>query len=479
MTQKDVTLAPFSEEAEQSVIGAILVNADSFLTISATLRSEDFYLLRNSFIWDAFMRISNRDERIDYVTVLEELRTVNQLDGIGGSNYLLKLANNTPSAYNAESYAQIVKRAAIRRRLLAAADEIKILARNESMTIENVQVAVIQKVDDAVSDLYGESRHMTGPESLGYYAEYLDDLIERVARGEVIGVPLPKAWAVLRESVPAVYPGEFVIVSGQSGGGKSAFMESWAEDCAAQGVRTHYIHTEMTLAQMFTRRMSRNSGIPYYALASGDLADGMYQRGIESDQRIKDWMPFIAYEWMPSVKFALLAIKMRRAVLRGAKVLFVDHFQDIQTIATGKENPVLAAEQAVTWLAGFAEARGVIVIVASQENADGATKWTKKLTEMATIWLRFERERLNSEYAYQYKGVEVRAKPGEDSPVAEVFVNKARFGKKAKFQMCYHGPAFKWLDMTEITHQQAEGNIISIADMQARQRASALKKESQ
>jgi len=479
MTQKDVILAPFSEEAEQSVIGAILVDADSFLAISATLRSEDFYLLRNSFIWDAFMRISDRNERIDYVTVLEELRTVKQLDEIGGSNYLLKLANNTPSAYHAESYAQVVKRAAIRRRMLAAADEIRMLARNETMTIEDVQIAAIQHLDDAVSNLFVQSRYMTGAESLSHYAGHLDNLIERAARGEAIGVPLPKAWAVLRDKVPAVYPGEFVVVSGQSGGGKSAFMEQWSEVCAAQGVSTQYIHTEMTLEQIFARRTSRNTGIPYYVLASGNLADGMYQRIMEADQNIKGWMPFIAYEWMPDVRFALLASEMRRAALRGVKVFFVDHFQDIQTLATGKENPVLAAEKAVTWLAGFAERRQVIVIVASQENADGATKWTKKLTEKATVWFRFERERLNSEYAYQYKGVEVRAKPGEDSPVAEVFVNKARFGRKAQFQMCYHGPAFKWLDMTEIIHQQAEGNIISIADMQARQKASALKEESQ
>lgn len=130
--------APYSQEAEEALLGAVMVNPDAFLGVASFLTIDDFYILRHAYIWEALMRISERNDKADFVTVQEELRTMNRLNDIGGPAYLLQLINNTPTSVHVEVYGRLVERAAIRRRLLTAADEIKALALEEDLPIEKV-----------------------------------------------------------------------------------------------------------------------------------------------------------------------------------------------------------------------------------------------------------------------------------------------------------------------------------------------------
>ncbi len=130
--------APYSQEAEEAVLGAVMVNPDAFLGVASFLTAEDFYILRHSYIWEALLRISERNEQIDFVTLQDELRALNRLNDVGGPAYLLHLVNSTPTSIHAEVYGHLVERAAVRRRLLIAADEIKALALDEQLTIEKV-----------------------------------------------------------------------------------------------------------------------------------------------------------------------------------------------------------------------------------------------------------------------------------------------------------------------------------------------------
>lgn len=455
-------LAPFSKEAEQAVLGAVLVNSDIFLALASFLTSDDFYFVRHVHIWDALRRINDRNDRIDYVTLIDELRAHNLLDEVGGPGYLLSLANNTPSTYHAESYGRLVERAAVRRRIIAAADEIKSIARDEKLNTEEVQMQALARLDQAATFRSSRMRYMPGAISSQQYDAHIQELIRRRAEGEMLGLTMPDEWVSLRDKVPAIFPGEFVVISGPSGGGKSAFAEAWMEWMAQEGARVHYMHTEMSTEQVLHRRMTRHSGIPYPLLAGGDLREGMYSKMLEADVEIDQWAPRIGYHWMPDPPFLTLTTEMRRAYMAGARVFILDHFQDVQppTTAARGDNDVRAYERAVTWLAAFAEKRQCYVIVVSQENEQGKTKWTKKLVEKATLWLRMSRKRLSVEYAYVYKGIECHAEPGEDSPLADVFINKARFGKKAKIKMVYHGPSFLWLDTRQVRRPAMMGNKV-------------------
>src|SRR5262249_54920212 len=89
---------PYSQEAEEAVIGAVLINPEAFLAVASFLNAEDFYILRHSYIWEALHRLSDRNESIDYLTLQDELRAQTRLAEIGGPAYLTQLINSTPTS---------------------------------------------------------------------------------------------------------------------------------------------------------------------------------------------------------------------------------------------------------------------------------------------------------------------------------------------------------------------------------------------
>ena len=116
---------PMSQEAEEALLGAVLLDPKAFFGVSSFLNAEDFFIKRNEHIWTAFSRLNDRGEPIDYVTLSRELEALNLLEEIGGQPYLTSLVNNTPTAVHAEIYGELVVRAATRRRMLQAADSIR------------------------------------------------------------------------------------------------------------------------------------------------------------------------------------------------------------------------------------------------------------------------------------------------------------------------------------------------------------------
>jgi replicative DNA helicase len=99
---------PHSREAEEAVVGAVLINPEVYYDVAQFLAADDFYIHRNKWIWEAFTRLHEQRIPVDLLTLSEELEKVNQLVDVGGSAYLTSLINQVPSSLNAESYGRIV-----------------------------------------------------------------------------------------------------------------------------------------------------------------------------------------------------------------------------------------------------------------------------------------------------------------------------------------------------------------------------------
>jgi replicative DNA helicase len=141
-------LEPHSTEAEEAVLGAILINPD-VLDEVAFLRPNDFYIIRHGWIFEAITDLRKRRQPYDYLTICQELEEKGRLNEAGGMAYILNLTNKTPSSLNAEGYGQIVQRMAIRRRLLAAAGDIARAAHSEETDID----AVLAQAEQAVQEV--------------------------------------------------------------------------------------------------------------------------------------------------------------------------------------------------------------------------------------------------------------------------------------------------------------------------------------
>lgn len=174
-TEPSERLAPHSVEAEEATLGAIILNPDLFIELSSVIDGDDFYLLRHKWVWEAMEKIVERNEAIDNLSLMEELRAQGHLDEVGGGAYVSHLINNTPTSLHAETYAAIVERANIRRQLLNAASRIANYSTSPDIDIEEVleqsfgamqDIALSSVVNDivsaeeAASQLFDEIHHL-------------------------------------------------------------------------------------------------------------------------------------------------------------------------------------------------------------------------------------------------------------------------------------------------------------------------------
>ncbi|MCK6580112.1 MAG: replicative DNA helicase [Anaerolineae bacterium] len=315
-------LAPFSQEAEQAVIGAVLVNSDIFLALASFLTSDDFYFVRHVHIWDALRRINDRNDRIDYITLIDELRAHNVLDEVGGPSYLLSLANNTPSAYHAESYGRLVERAAIRRRLLAAADEIKDIARDEQMTTEKV-------ITEAESRLFRVTERSSNreiipmSEAINSYFGRMEYLYQHP--DEPLG--LPTGFRDLDKMLGGLQRSDLLIFAGRPGMGKTSFLLSMALNSASlYGARVLIFTMEMGHEQIVQRLLSMETGINTQKMRTGQFTPQEWAKFVHATGRLGSLMVFI--DDSPALTPIQMRTKCRRvAHEHGLDLVILDYIQ--------------------------------------------------------------------------------------------------------------------------------------------------------
>src|SRR5512141_2903333 len=119
-----VQAQPHSRQAEEAVLGAILIDSEAYFNVAQFLRPDDFYIVRNRWVWEAFTRLHERRAPIDYLTVCEDLEQQGQLAELGGPAYIMSLINQTPTSLNAEAYGHLVEESSVRRRMLQAANDL-------------------------------------------------------------------------------------------------------------------------------------------------------------------------------------------------------------------------------------------------------------------------------------------------------------------------------------------------------------------
>lgn len=223
----DPQVVPHSREAEEAVIGSILINPDAYYDVAEFLQAEDFYIHRHRWIWEALSRLQEQRTPIDYLTVTEELEKQDQLAEIGGAAYITSLVNNVPSSLHAVAYGHVVEETAVRRRMLGAANQIAKLAYNSEMGLEVV-------MDDAEKAVFGVSeRRLTRDLApiRQVLSEYYDEISQLAARDEEIrGVPT--GFTDLDKLLGGLQPSDLLIIAGRPGMGKTGFSLSVAKTAA-------------------------------------------------------------------------------------------------------------------------------------------------------------------------------------------------------------------------------------------------------
>ena len=241
---------PFNREAEEAVLGSLLINPDVYADIAAILKPEDLYIHRNRWVLEAIQRLVERRVPIDMLTLSEELESVGQLEEVGGSAYLTGLINQVPSSLNAEAYARIVAEQSARRAMIQAANQIATLAYDEKNEIENATEQAAKALEQAILPVSG-----TALVPLAVCLSESYDRVELLSRSdELPGVPSGISGLDLK--LGNFKPAQVYTIAARPGQGKTSAQITMAHHAALLGRRTAFFSLEMSRAQLTDRLSS-------------------------------------------------------------------------------------------------------------------------------------------------------------------------------------------------------------------------------
>ncbi len=313
---------PYDRQAEEAVLGSVLVNTEVYYDLAHFLSGDDFFLHRNRWIWETFTSLHEQRLPIDILTVSEDLERQGRLEEVGGPAYLTALINNVPSSLHAEAYGKIVEETATRRRLLEAANQIARLAFQSGTPVEDV-------VNDAEKAVFGVSErrlsHQLQPISqvLSEYYDRIDYLARH--RDETIGVPT--GFIDLDRLLGGMQPSDLLIIAGRPGQGKSGFCISVAKN-ASQIHKKHValFSLEMSNDQLVQRLVAQETGIDSQRLRLANLHDDEWPVFTQAVSVLGD--THIYLDDTPAITPLQLHTKCRRLHMEvGLDLIIVDYLQ--------------------------------------------------------------------------------------------------------------------------------------------------------
>jgi replicative DNA helicase len=351
---------PHNREAEEAVLGAVLINPEAYYELAQSLEADDFYIVRNRWIWEAFNHLHESRTPIDYLTVSEDLEKQNQMAEIGGSAYLMALINQTPTSMHAQSYAEIIKQSSIRRKMLSSANRLAQLAYSQEQPVDTI-------IDEAEKAVFGLSeqraRHDLLPIKtvLSNYYDRIDELSRRDE--DIFGVPtglydLDKLLGGLQRS-------DLLIIAGRPGAGKTGFLLSVAKN-AAQKHKKHVavFSLEMSNEQLVQRLIAQETGIDTQRLRSGKLSDEEWPRFTHAIEVLGDTIIFL--DDTPGITPLQLRTKCRRLHMEYQLDLVVVDYIQLMAGDTRSENRVQEVSYISRNLKILARELNVPVLAAAQ-----------------------------------------------------------------------------------------------------------------
>lgn len=320
MTNK---LPPQNIEAEQSLLGALLIDKDAIVEIGESLRVDDFYKLeQHGSIYAAVLELFEKREPIDLVTVTEKLKQSGKLDKVGGSAYLAELVNKVPTAAHVESYAKIVKEHSVRRSLISNATRTIDMAYDEGLEVQEV-------LEDSEQAIFGISQQHVKRDfiqirdALAQSFDRLDEL--QKTSGKLRGVPT--GFRDLDAKLAGLQNSNLIIFAARPGMGKTSFALNIAQHAAVNAnLPVGIFSLEMSQEELVDRLLVAQADIDAWKLKTGRLDEKDFDRLSHAMGQLAEAPLFI--DDTPGLSISEVRTKARRLQAEhGLKMLVVDYLQ--------------------------------------------------------------------------------------------------------------------------------------------------------
>ncbi len=355
----DPRVPPHSEEAEKSVIGAILIDKDAIIAVAEFLRADHFYKQAHGLIYDAAVELFEKREPIDLVTITEELKKDGNLKAAGGAEYLGELVNVVPTAAHVEQYGMIVKDHATRRRLITASSKINEMAFDDKAEIHEL-------LDNAEQTLFGISQdHLKQ-----YFLPLKDALAESFDRlDEITHRPgglrgLPTGFKDLDNLLAGLQKSNLVVLAARPGMGKTSLALSIARYVTVEhDIPVGIFSLEMSQEELVDRMLVSQAKVDSWKLKTGNLDEEDFAKLTEAMGELAE-APFYIDD-TPGSSILEMRTKARRLQAeRGLQMLIVDYLQLVH--GRGLENRVQEVSEISQSLKNLARELKIPVLALSQ-----------------------------------------------------------------------------------------------------------------
>ena len=426
---------PHSVEAEQSVLGGLLIDNAAWDRAGDLLSDGDFYRFEHKAIYAAIGGLINASKPADVITVFEQLQSLGKAEQCGGLAYLNALAQSVPSAANLRRYAEIVRERAILRKLIEASDEIATNAFNPQGR------AVSQILDEAEGRIFkiGEegSRNKQGFQSIDQLVVQLIDRVTELHENgaeDVTGVRT--GFYDLDHMTAGLQPGDLIVLAARPSMGKTAFAINIAENVAVQeGLPVVVFSMEMGASQLALRMVGSMGRIDQTHLRTGRLNDDEWGRLSEAVDKLSKASVFI--DETPALNPAELRARSRRQARQCGKLglIVVDYLQLMSGSSSSDENRATEIGEISRGLKALAKELQCPVIALSQLNRSVETR-TDKRPMMSDLRESGAIEQDADVIMFIYRD-DYYNKDSKEPGVSEVIISKQRNGPTGTVKLAF------------------------------------------
>ena len=415
---------PHNLEAERSVLGAILLRNDAFNLAAEVIDAEDFFRDAHRRIFEKMVKLAERGDAIDLITLKDELSRSGEVDAVGGPAYIAALVDGVPRSTNIEHYARIIKEKATLRSLIFSANKIL----SEAYQAEEEADVILDQAEHAIFAI-ADGKVRNGFTSLRELAQGSLDTIEKLHARKELVTGVPTGFTDLDEMTSGLQAGDLVIVAARPSMGKTSLVMNMAQHVGTKTDMTVGVFSlEMSKEQLFLRLLTSEARIDAHRLRGGFLGEKDWGRLAQAIGTLSEAKIFI--DDTPSIGVLEMRAKCRRlAAEHGLHMVVIDYVQLMQ--GRGRfENRSLELASISRSLKGLAKELRVPIIVLSQLSRASETRSDHRpqlsdlresgaLEQDADVVMFIYREDM-----YMDKG----APPDEQTGVAEIIIGKQRNG---------------------------------------------------
>ena len=354
-------LLPHDIEAEEAVLGSLLIDGESILKVAGVLKPTDFYREKNRSCYEACLAIYSRSEAVNQVTVAHQLALQEAIDQVGGTAYLSHLVSSVPTPVHIEHYGHIVARTASMRKLIDAAAQISALGYGGTDDVE-ASLGRAEEILFRVRSGQPTRDFVPVREIFDQYMQEQAELAEPLGR---IGAPIMTGFDALDELLGGFHRSDMIVLAARPSLGKSALAINCSLNAAKNGAVVGLFSLEMSRQQLALRMLSSEAEVDAHWLRLGLYSEAAERRMIDAIGTLSELPIYV--DDTPLQGVVEMRSKARRLSMeRGLDMLVVDYMQIIQQGSGRGDNRVQEMSEITRSIKGMARDLNIPVLAVSQ-----------------------------------------------------------------------------------------------------------------